>query len=119
MPTALLLVLYIFLPIVVEALGGWSEEAVFHISKIGRLIGQRLGLPPNETTKHLFQRLAIYLPVEGECIAMLSPFSSTVSMGGWKHLTLSPSPRLFLIFFILTFMLSLSCFTVLLLCIDI
>ena len=25
----------VFLPIAVEALGGWSEEAVFHISKIG------------------------------------------------------------------------------------
>ena len=51
----------VFLPITVEALGGWIEGAVFHISKIGRLMGQRLGLPPNETTKHLFQRLAICL----------------------------------------------------------
>ena len=51
----------VFLPIAVEALGGWSEETVFHISKIGRLMGQRLGLPPNETTKHIFQRLAICL----------------------------------------------------------
>ena len=49
----------VFLPIVVETLGGWSKEAVFHISKIRRLMGQYLGLPPNETTYHLFQRLAI------------------------------------------------------------
>ena len=51
----------VFLPIAVEALGGWSEEAVFHILKIGRLMGQRLGLPPNDPTKHIFQRLAICL----------------------------------------------------------
>ena len=51
----------IFLLIAVEVLGDWYEEAIFHISKIGRLMGQRLGLPPNETTKHLFQRLAICL----------------------------------------------------------
>ena len=83
----------VLLPIVVEALGGWSEEAVFHISKIGGLMGQPLGLPPNETTSISFK--ISYLPVEGECIAMVSPFSSTYSMGGWKHLTLSSSPLKF------------------------
>ena len=50
-----------FIPLVVESLGGWSEEAVHNICRIGRLLGQRTGAPPAESTRHLFQRLAISL----------------------------------------------------------
>ena len=50
-----------FIPLVMESLGGWSEEAIQTIKSIGRLQGQRLGIPPPETTRHLFQRLAISL----------------------------------------------------------
>ena len=51
----------IFIPLVVEALGGWSEEAITTIKTIGRLQGQCLSIPPPESTHHLFQRLAISL----------------------------------------------------------
>ena len=44
-----------------ESLGGWNEEAAATISRIGRLLGQRLGLPTSETTSHLFQICAISL----------------------------------------------------------
>ena len=50
-----------FILLLVESLGGWSEEAIQTIKSIGRLQGQRLGIPPPETTRHLFQRLAISL----------------------------------------------------------
>ena len=50
-----------FVPLVAESIGGWSEEASQTISEIGRLQGQRLGIPPAETTRHLFQRCAISL----------------------------------------------------------
>ena len=50
-----------FVPMVVESLGGWSESAIHTITAIGRLQGQRLGIPPAECTRHLFQRLAISL----------------------------------------------------------
>ena len=50
-----------FIPLVVETLGGWSEDAIHTIRAIGRLQGQRLGIPPAESTRHLFQRLAISL----------------------------------------------------------
>ena len=50
-----------FVPLVVETLGGWSSEAVETIKAIGRLQGQRLGLPLSESTRHLFQQLAIRL----------------------------------------------------------
>ena len=48
-----------FVPLVVETLGGWSDDAIQTICKIGRLLGQRLGSPPAESTQHLFQRLSI------------------------------------------------------------
>ena len=50
-----------FIPMVVESLGGWSEEVSLTISRIGRHLGQRTGSSPGETTRHLFQRLAITL----------------------------------------------------------
>ena len=51
----------VFIPLVVESLGGWSEEAVHNISRIGRLLGLWTGAPPSVSTCHLFQRLAISL----------------------------------------------------------
>ena len=45
-----------FVPLVVESLGGWSNEAadLDTITKIGRRQGQRLGVPPVESIRHLF-----------------------------------------------------------------
>ena len=50
-----------FVPVAVESLGGWSEEAIANIKKIGRLFGQRTGSPPGDSIRHLFQRLSISL----------------------------------------------------------
>ena len=50
-----------FVPLAVESLGGWSQEAALQISRIGRLVGQRLGTTPAEAVSHLFQRLSICL----------------------------------------------------------
>ena len=50
-----------FFPLVVESLGGWSDESIDIIKSIGRLQGQHLGISPNESTQHLFQRLAVSL----------------------------------------------------------
>ena len=50
-----------FVPLVVESLGGWSEEAAEIITNIGCLQGQHLGIPTSETICHLFQRCAIAL----------------------------------------------------------
>ena len=57
----------VFIPLVVESLGGWSEEAVHNITRIGRLLWQCTGAPPTETTRHLFQRLHAHLIVERQC----------------------------------------------------
>ena len=50
-----------FVPLVVESLGGWSETAVHSIKSIGRQLGQRLRIPPADSTTHLFQKLFICL----------------------------------------------------------
>ena len=34
-----------FVPVAVESLGGWSEEAIVNIKKIDQLLGQRTGSP--------------------------------------------------------------------------
>ena len=43
-----------FIPLVVEILGGWSERFADILSSIGCLLDQHLGMPPSETTHHLF-----------------------------------------------------------------
>ena len=50
-----------FIPLAIESLGGLSVTASDTISSIGRLMGQRLGIPPADSTRHLFQRMAICL----------------------------------------------------------
>ncbi len=42
----------VFVPLIVESLGGWSEEAISTISSIGHLQGQRLGLNAPGTSGH-------------------------------------------------------------------
>ena len=51
----------VFVPLVMETLGGWCDEAIRTIRWIGRQQGQRLGIPPAESTRQLFQCLAILL----------------------------------------------------------
>ena len=50
-----------FVPLVIESLGGWSDLAAKTLSSIGRLLGQRLGILPSDSVRHLFQRCAISL----------------------------------------------------------
>ena len=50
-----------FIPVTLEALGGLSPLAINVVVRIGCLLGQRLGLPPKETTCHLFQQISVSL----------------------------------------------------------
>ena len=50
-----------FIPLAVESLGGWSDLAAKTISRIGRLLGQRLGISPSITSCQLFQRCSVLL----------------------------------------------------------
>ena len=76
-----------FIPLVVESLGGWREEAIQTIKSIGRLQGQHLGIPPPETTRHLFQRLYRNLPLERECLTVGQAATSLLSHSRWHCLT--------------------------------
>ena len=64
------------------SLGGWSEEAAATISRIVRLLGQRLGLPMSETTRHLFQM------EEGECHSLALPSALSFSFCRWIFMTI-------------------------------
>ena len=50
-----------FIPLIVETLGGWSNQALETIRGIGCLQSQRLGISPAESISCLFQRLAVCL----------------------------------------------------------
>ena len=48
-----------FIPLAIETLGGLSDTTADTISNIGRLIGQRFGISPTESSFQLFQRLGV------------------------------------------------------------
>ena len=50
-----------FIPLIAETLGGWSVRACELIRRISRLMANRVGSSPSDTTTHLFQRLSICL----------------------------------------------------------
>ena len=53
-----------FLPLPAETLGGWHDNAVFQIKKLGSALARQQGKSVQEeaeTTNHLFQRLSISL----------------------------------------------------------
>ena len=68
-----------FIPLAIETQGGLSDATAEIISGIGRLIGQRFGVSPHESSRHLFQRLAISL-WKGNATA-------------WIHRCLPPAPN--------------------------
>ena len=51
----------LFIPLVAKTLGGLSNDTIDTITSISRLQGQRFSIPPSESTRHLFQYLAIAL----------------------------------------------------------
>ena len=66
-----------FIPLAVESLGGWSDLAAKTISRIGRLLGQRLWHPP---LHHLSPTVSevLRVAVERECCPVAAPFPSNL-----------------------------------------
>jgi hypothetical protein len=50
-----------FLPLPVETFGGWDFDAIVHFRKLGRQLARHSSTDEATTTKHLFQRLSIFL----------------------------------------------------------
>ena len=48
-----------FFPVVVEALGGWHEDAAALITRLARQLARHTGKEADEQIKYLFQRLGI------------------------------------------------------------
>ena len=59
-----------FVPIAVESLGGWSNEAALQISRIGRLVGQRLGTTPAEAVINPRRTCAARVTVLALCVCL-------------------------------------------------
>ena len=51
----------LFTPLVVQALEGRCEGATHTIRRIGQLPGERLGIEPAESSRHLFRSLSVTL----------------------------------------------------------
>jgi hypothetical protein len=51
----------LFHPLAFEALGSMSEATTTSLSRIGRILGQRLGVSPAVSIRHLFQRCSVSL----------------------------------------------------------
>ena len=79
-----------FIPLAVESLGGWSDLAAKTISRIGRLLGQRLGIPPPSPLANCFRGAPC------RCGEGMLPCGYTVSLQSPPSLTvLSDFPFLF------------------------
>ena len=106
-----------FIPITFEALGGMSSLAADTIAKIGRLLGQRLGLPPQQPTHHLFQWLSVSL---WRCNAALwihrSPFLPLSWIGFLDSLFVFCSFFCFVLFVCVCVHLCFPCFSLFCLC---
>ena len=51
----------VFVPLVVETLGGWDSEAAFHLKSIAEKTAHRSNQRPSYVVKHFFQRLSVIL----------------------------------------------------------
>ena len=57
------------LPVVVESLGGWHEDASAVVNKIARQLGSHTGKEAEEPIRHFFQRLSLLLWRDDQCHA--------------------------------------------------
>ena len=51
----------VFVPLALESLGGWHEDAVREVKKLGGALARNTGAEESTCVRHLFQRLSILL----------------------------------------------------------
>ena len=83
---AILQELRTFIPMVMDCLKGWGKEAVQTNKNIGKIQAHRLGIPPAEATRHLFQKLAINL-WRGNATVWRHQFPHSLTRSGWLDVT--------------------------------
>ena len=75
-----------FIPMVVETLGGWGEEAALTVKNIGRLQDLRLGIPPRPSNSTPFSA-AGHQSVEEQRHPLDPPPPHSITGGGRANLT--------------------------------
>ena len=65
----------VFLPMPIESLGGWHEQAVEQVKKIGAALARQTGQEEGEAVGHLFQRLSVLL-MRGNAALLLNRIPS-------------------------------------------
>ena len=61
----------VFVPMPVESLGGWHEQAVLQINKLGAALARQIGEEESSIVRRLYQRLSILL-VKGNAALFLN-----------------------------------------------
>ena len=51
----------VFIPLVVETLGGWEEQADVQIKRLGAALARQTGQEESDKIRHVFQSLAVRL----------------------------------------------------------
>ena len=51
----------VFIPLPVETLGGWHEETVTQVKRLGSALARHTGQEESEAIRHVAQRLAVLL----------------------------------------------------------
>ena len=64
-----------FIPLPAETLGGWSENAVKQLKRIGSALAGRTGKDEGEVQRHLLQRLSVLL-MKGNSILLINRIPS-------------------------------------------
>ena len=49
----------VFIPLVVETLGGWEEQADIQIKRLGAAFARQTGQEESDKIRHVFQSLAV------------------------------------------------------------
>ena len=65
----------VFIPLPVETLGGWHDQAVQQVKKLGAALSRQTGQEESEAIRHLFQRLSVLL-VRGNAALFLNRIPS-------------------------------------------
>ena len=73
----------VFIPLPVETLGGWHEQATIQVKKLASALARHTGQEESEAVRHLYQRLAILL-VKGNAALFLNrvPVTTAPEMDG-------------------------------------
>jgi hypothetical protein len=60
----------VFIPMPLETLGGWHEQTVMQVKKMGSALARQTGKEESEAIRHLYQRLSVLLVKENSALLL-------------------------------------------------